>query len=450
MQVIPLERKIFNRNGFLMSRGREGMAIKISDVRLNKIKLCFESAPIGDIPGETCAQMERFRSKVKPGMTVAITVGSRGIANIAGIVRAIADSLKTFGAAPFIVPAMGSHGGATAEGQTAVLAGYGVTEEAMGVPIRSSMAVEALGEIPGIGSDPIKLYMDRNAYHADAVFIVNRVKVHTDFHGPNESGIAKMLVIGLGKHAQAMATHAYLVNGLRRFVPLVAEAIIASGKILGALAIVEDGYDQTSILQSVDAEHILEEDARLLIRARQLMPALPFAQLDLLMIDWLGKNISGTGIDPNIVGRIAIRGEADSKPEITTICLFDLTPESHGNAIGVGIADLIPQSLADKIDRKPTYENVLTSRFLCRGAIPLTLPTDKKTVVAGLSCCGCTNPKDLRLVRIRDTLHIDEIYVSDALLAEREGCTKTEILERGIPLEFDKDGALRKIGEITQ
>jgi hypothetical protein len=418
--------------------------IEVSDIRLNKIKVRFESAPIDDIPAETRAQMERFRPQVKPGMTVAITVGSRGIANIAVIVRAVADSLKTFGAAPFIVPAMGSHGGATAEGQTAVLAGYGVTEEAMGVPIRSSMAVEALGEIPGIGVDPIKLYMDKNAYQADAVFIVNRVKAHTDFHGPNESGIAKMLVIGLGKHAQALATHAYLVKGLRRFVPLVAKAIIASGKILGALAIVEDGYDQTSILQSVEAERIVEEDAGLLIRAKQLMPALPFTQLDLLMIDWLGKDISGTGLDPNIVGRIAIRGEADSKPEITTICLFDLTPESHGNAIGVGIADLIPQRLADKIERQPTYENILTSRFLCRGAIPMTLPTDRETIAAGLSCCGCTNPKDLRLARIRDTLHIDEIYVSDALLAELDGNTRTDVLERGIPLEFDKDGALKK------
>jgi len=385
--------------------------------------------------------MELFRQDAKSGMRVAITAGSRGIANIALIIKSVVRALRNYGAEPFVVPAMGSHGGATAEGQKEMLAGYGVTEDFVGAPILSSMEVQRVGTLPG--PEQLALYMDKHAFSADAVFVVNRVKAHTDFHGDNESGIAKMLSIGLGKHAQALATHDYLVGGLRSFVPRVAEAIVATRKILGALAIVEDGYDQTSILQAVKPGDIVRTDMELLKKSKAMMPTLPFREIQMLMVDYLGKNISGTGMDTNVIGRMGIRYEADASPRIQTICLFDITPESHGNALGIGLADIVPRALIDKVDWKATYENVCTSRFLCRGAAPVTLPTDKEVVDMGLFVCGHVEKETLRLARIRDTLHISEIYVSDALVNELSG--RGEVLESGVRLLFDENETLRKI-----
>jgi hypothetical protein len=344
---------------------------------------------------------------------------------------------------PFIIPAMGSHGGATAEGQKSTLAGYGITDATMGVPVISSMEVCKVGILPG--PEKLPLYMDKFAYDADAVFVVNRVKAHTDFHGTNESGIAKMLSIGLGKHAQAIITHDYLVNGLRDFIPRIAEYIVSTGKILGALAIVEDGYDQTAILRVVHPEDIVQVDAELLKVSKSMMPALPFTDIHLLLVDWMGKNISGTGLDPNIIGRVGIRGEIDSLPKINTICVFDITPESHGNALGIGLADIVPKSLVNKINWKSTYENVCTSRFLCRGATPVTLDTDRRVIEVGLSACGHANAKTLRMVRIGDTLHIDDIYVTDALLEEVIKNQRVKIVERKIPLIFGENGVLQKL-----
>ncbi|MDR3254995.1 MAG: DUF362 domain-containing protein [Synergistaceae bacterium] len=417
--------------------------MRSEDVLLNKLKVRFKNDPVADIPAETTRQMELFRSDVKAGKRIAITVGSRGIANISTIIKAVCDALKTFGARPFIVPAMGSHGGATAEGQKNVLAEYGVTEEAMGAPVLSSMAVEKIGALPG--SEGLPLYMDKNAYEADAVFVVNRVKAHTDFHADNESGIAKMLSIGLGKHAQALVTHGYLLDGLKNFTPRIAEAIVATGKILGALAIVEDGYDQISILRGAHPRDIVRVDSELLKISKSMMPTLPFENIHLLLVDWMGKNISGTGMDPNVIGRIGIRNAEDGTPRVNTICLFDITPESHGNALGIGLADLVPQSLTEKVDWRATYENVCTSRFLCRGATPVTLPTDRDVVDVGLSACGHAERETLRLVRIKDTLHIDEIWASDPMLDDIKDNLMVGIEERGVPLQFGEDGALKKL-----
>jgi hypothetical protein len=387
--------------------------------------------------------METFRGSVHEGSRVAVTVGSRGISNIAVIIKAVCDALKSQGIRPFIVPAMGSHGGATAEGQKALLSEYGIKEETMEVPVISSMEVHRIGTLPG--GEALPLYIDKNAFEADAIFVVNRVKAHTAFHGENESGIAKMLSIGLGKHAQAAVTHEYLVDGLRLFIPRIAEAIAATGKIMGALAIVEDGYDQTAILRSVRPEEIVSADAELLKISKSMMPSLPFSEIQLLAVDWMGKNISGTGMDPNIIGRIGIRGEVDTWPKIDTICVFDITPESLGNAVGIGLADLVPRSLVDKANWKATYENVFTSRFLCRAAIPVTLPTDREVMDMALSVCGRASPETLRMARIRDTLNIGEIYAADPLLEEIRGNGDVEIIERGIPLEFEEDGSIKKL-----
>ena len=418
--------------------------MKASELQLTKIRVRFQSAPIPDLEAAIDRELEKIRDGVKPGMTVALTVGSRGICSIDKVVRRVADQLKAMGAAPFIVPAMGSHGGATAEGQARVLADYGITEETMGVPVRSSMQVEKLGQLPE--NPDISLYMDKNAYQADKVFVINRVKPHTDFHGPNESGIVKMLVIGLGKQAQALAVHDYQIPGLRDYIPAVARSIIASGRILGALALVEDGYDQLSVVECVKPENIVEADHRLLELSRRMMPGLPFQKCDVLVVDRMGKNISGTGMDTNVVGRLRIEGAPnDEGPDIARICVLNLTEQSHGNGLGVGIADVVSKRLADQIDWDVTYENVLTSRFVERGFLPIVRKNDREAVNTALFTCGHVTPETVRFARIRDTLHLEEIYVSDALARELQGREDVEVLETGITLEFDADGTLSAI-----
>ncbi|MDR3231079.1 MAG: hypothetical protein LBT65_06550 [Synergistaceae bacterium] len=419
------------------------MALNAEQIELNRLKITFCSKPLADVPGAVASEMEKLRPRVGKGMRVAVATGSRGVSNIAVIVKAVVDSLISFGAEPFVIPAMGSHGGATGPGQKEMLAGYGITDEAMGVPVLSSMKVESLGVLPGEAALP--LFMDRYAFDADGVVVVNRVKAHTDFHGENESGIAKMLVIGLGKQAQATAVHEHMVKGLRTLIRPAAEAIVKTGKILGALGIVEDGYDKTSIVKAVGAAEIVEEDARLLKLSKEMMPRLPWDALDVLMVDMMGKDISGTGMDTNIIGRMNIRGEPDGKPEITRICLFGLTPQSHGNALGVGLADVIPQSLYDRIDWKATHENVLTSTFVERGFVPIVRPTDREALNTALRTCGCQNAGKLRLLRIRDTLHIDEAYATNALSAEAEGRSDVAVEERGVKLSFNGKGELRKL-----
>jgi hypothetical protein len=419
------------------------MSINISDIRLNKLKITFKSAPLNDITNKISSEMERIRPQIKRGMKIAISVGSRGIANISVIVKEVADLFKAYGAEPFIVPAMGSHGGATAEGQTALLEEYGITAETMGIPIISSMRVKSLGSLPD--NRNVSLCMDENAFNSDGVFIINRVKAHTDFHGPNESGIAKMLVIGLGKHKQALSIHEHMVGGLKEYIPKAAQAIVNTGKIIGALAIVEDGYDETSVIEAVLPEEIVKADSELLLLSKSMMPSIPFERFDILLVDWMGKNISGTGMDTNIIGRINIRGEVDQAPYITRICLFDITPECHGNALGIGLADIIPRKLYEKIDWHATYENVLTSRFVERGFTPIIQPADYDAVNTAIKTCGYRTLDTLKLVRIKDTLHIDEIYVTDSLLNEIKDSNNVIIVERNIPLQFNERGEIIRL-----
>ncbi len=411
-----------------------------NELRLNRITVAFTSRAVADAAAETRAQLAALKGNVRPGMRIALAVGSRGIDRLADVVRGAAAEIKSWGAAPFIVPAMGSHGGATAEGQEAVLASYGITEQSVGAPILSSMEVASLGPLPG--HPAVHVYMDKHAHEADFVIAVNRVKAHTDFHGEHESGIAKMLVIGLGKHAQALACHAFLADGLRTYTPLVAEEVIRSGKVLGAVGLVEDGHDQLSIIRAVPADQIMRTDAELLLESKRMMPRLPFHQCDVLLLLQMGKNISGTGMDTNVIGRVRIHGQPDQKPDITCVCVFDLTPESHGNALGVGLADIVPQRLADAIDWEPTYQNVLTSRFLERGFLPIVRKDDREVVAAALRSSGRQELAHVRLALARNTLHISELFVSDALLAELEGRPGIEVLARGVSVGFDGSGAI--------
>ena len=381
--------------------------------RLIKARQTFAAERLDDIEGAVRQEIDHSGIPIPAGASIAITAGSRGIANIDRIIRAVVDTLKARSARPFIVPAMGSHGGATAEGQIELLAGYGITEAAVGAPVRSSMEVVELPQ----GALGHKLYQDRLAHEADGIIVINRVKVHTDFHADTESGLLKMCVIGLGKHRQALAIHRYGIHGIRDLVPPAAEQVIRSSRILLGLGIVENAYDQTALIRAVIPEQMRREEMKLLEISRQNRPRLPVDRLDLLIVDQMGKEISGSGMDTNIIGRMGIRGEPEPAcPDIHTLVVTDLSPASHGNALGIGLADFITRRLYNKIDFRETYENILTSTFTDRGRIPIIAETDLQAVRYAMRTWGPVDAVEASIIRIKNTLHLDELYVSQPVL----------------------------------
>jgi hypothetical protein len=407
-------------------------------LELVKVRQRFPRPRIEDVAADVVKELALMRHHIHEGDSLALTVGSRGIANLALIVRTMVTQLQQWGAKPFIIPAMGSHGGGTAEGQLEVLASYGVTQEAMGCPVRSSLET---AELTPAGARN-RVFMDRHAYDADGVILLNRVKLHTDFHGPHESGLVKMAVIGLGKHRQAMEIHSWGVYGLRHLIPWTAEQILATGKIRFGLALVENAYDETMQVKSLAADEIMREEPALLDLARANMPQIPVDAVDVLMIDRMGKDISGAGLDPNIIGRNLIRDEPEpERPRIKAITIHDLTEASHGNAVGMGLADVISRRLFDKIDLQATNENTVTSSFLLRGKIPVVAPDDATAYAYALRSCGSMGEAGPRVLRIRDTLHLSELYVSAAVLAEIRDHAEIEVV--GSPTAaFDPDSAL--------
>jgi hypothetical protein len=409
------------------------------DLQLTRTRVRFPRPRIDDVVDVVRRQLQAYRSIFPAGGSIAVAVGSRGIANIGAIVRAAVSSLAEAGLRPFVVPAMGSHGGATADGQAQLLADYGVSPDALGCDVRSSMDVVALDR----GGLPHQLFMDRHAHGADGILLINRVKPHTDFHGRYESGLAKMAVIGLGKEQQAIEMHRFGVPGLRDGVPRAAAHVLATGKILAGLAIVENAYDETMLVEVVRADELLAREPELLEIARAHMPRLAVDALDVLVVDRLGKNISGTGLDTNVIGRMRIAGEPEpASPCITTIVVTDLTDASHGNATGTGLADVITKRLFDKIDVGVTYTNVFTSGFPERGKIPIVAPTDADAYACALRACGVIAPGAERVARIQDTLHLGEIDLSDAALAGVRG--REDVTIEGGPVSaFDASGRLR-------
>jgi hypothetical protein len=407
-------------------------------LKLTKIRQLLERPVLTDIQSALRDELERMGPLIMPSAQIAIAVGSRGIANSVEIVSATVEFVKARGATPFIIPAMGSHGGATAEGQTDVLRGYGITEGSVGAPIRSSMDVVELTQ----DGDPNRVFMDRIAHESDGVILVNRVKPHTDYHGPYESGMAKMSVIGLGKHRQALEIHSFGVFGLRELIPPTAQRVLATGKILFGVAIVENAYDETMLIKGLKAGEIMQEETRLLDIAKANMPRLPVEEIDVLIVDRLGKDISGCGMDPNIIGRMMIRGEAEPEsPRIRSIVVTDVTEGSHGNALGIGLADVITRSLYDKIDLPAMYENIVTSSFLERGKIPIIADNDATAYAYARRSCGRLAEGGERVMRIRDTLHLGEVYVSEAILQDLGGRSDIEILGRTTDA-FGPDGRL--------
>ena len=352
-----------------------------------------------------------FGSADVAGRRIAVGLGSRGVANYALVARRIVDWLRRHGAQPFIVPAMGSHGGATAEGQREVLAGWGITPESMGVPVRATMEAVELG---AAGDPPVRVFMDRNAYEADAVLVVNRVKPHTDFHGPVESGLIKMAVIGLGKRRGAEAIHFHGVFGLAHLIRPAFDVVRASGKLLGGVALVEDGREQTAAVRAARAADIPSVEAQCLAQARLNMASLPLDQIDVLVLDEIGKEISGTGMDTNVVGRIGIAGVAEPEaPRVRRIVVLGLTEASHGNALGIGLADVTTRRFERQVDHEVTNANVLTSTFLERGRMPLVAADDAEALRWAIHTCGAT-VRDAAVVRVRNTLALETLLLSQA------------------------------------
>ncbi|HLJ97058.1 MAG TPA: lactate racemase domain-containing protein [Gemmataceae bacterium] len=390
---------------------------------------------IPDVAGEVRRQWQQssLRQRIHRGDRVAVAVGSRGIANLAVIVRATLESLRDLGAQPFIVAAMGSHGGGTPEGQRQILADYGVREDLLRVPVRTEMATVQIGT--NRWGDPV--YWDKNAWEADAVVTVSRIKPHTDFRGRHESGIVKMLAIGLGKRDGAAQHHRWGVRGLRDMLPDSARVIVDKSRFAAGLAVLENAQEETAVLQVVDRDALWDEESRLLERARAIMGRLPFAQLDLLVIGEIGKNYSGAGIDPNVVGRLLIEGEPEMEsPHITRICALDLSPESHGNGTGVGIADLTTDRLLAAIDPVPFRMNNLTACFLWRSKLPFSFPTDRACIEAGLATCWQPNPAAVRLAVIPNTLELAELWVSPPLAEEAQRMPGLERIGPPRPMPF--------------
>ncbi len=370
------------------------------------------------------------------GKRIALGFGSRGIASIDLIARKLVALVKDSGGQPFIVPAMGSHGGGTPAGQIEVLDGLGISEATVGCPIHATMEVVNTG-ITSVG---MPAFLDKNAAEADGLIITNRTKVHTDFRGPHESGLLKMLAIGLGKETGARTIHQQGTVGLRDYMPIVAKHLIANCNFVAGFGVVEDGYHTVAQLEGFTPDTVVEGDQRLLRRSRELMPSLPVDEIDVLIIDEMGKNISGAGMDTNIIGRWMVEGEPEPEsPRIKRIAILDLTPESHGNATTYGLADFMSRKLFDKIDFPVTIKNMFTSGFLLRCRMPLVFESDEETIKAALFDAFRSDPsqiRDARVMRIKNTLELENLWVSANIAAELDGRAAVSVSEQAASLAF--------------
>jgi len=372
------------------------------------------------------------------GRRIAVTAGSRGIANLREIVRAICTWLKAQGAQPFVFPAMGSHGGGTAEGQRRILEDYGVTAEQVGAEIRSSMETVCIGTTP----EGFKVFMDRNAWEADGVVVLNRIKPHTDFSGKIESGLLKMMAVGMGKLDGATQTHRQgWKYGFERIIRSLSGATIASGKILCGLSVIENEFHQICAVRANRPEEIVANEERDLARARTLVPRIPVPAFQVLMVDEVGKNISGAAMDTKVVGRV-VKLEPGEAPEIGLIYARDLTSESEGNAIGIGLADLMHERLFRKIDLQKTHVNARVSLWPPMARLPFFLPSDREALDVGLGYLGRPEPEEQSLVWIRNTLNLGRIAVSEALVPQVAVLSGWRLAPESFAPQFDEQGDL--------
>jgi hypothetical protein len=407
--------------------------------KMVRVRQTFPRPRIADIPNAVSTTLGEAALRVKRGDTVAVGAGSRGIANIDVIVGATVRWLKELGARPFVFPAMGSHGGGTAEGQLSVLEHYGITEGTMGCPIRATMEVVQVGEALGL-----PVWCDKLASEADWIGIVNRVKPHTDFKGSIESGLFKMMTIGLGKHKGAIQYHrANIHHGYETVITSVGREMLAKARIGFGVGIVENGHDETAVIEAFSPEALESGERRLLKSAREWMARLPFSPIDVLIVEEMGKNISGAGMDTNVIGRPSNPHEPfPNEPKILWIVTLDLTEESYGNAVGIGNADFTTRRLVEKIDMKPTLINAVTACAPGGAKVPATFDSDREAVETALSCIGLTPPDKARVIRIKNTLMLSEIEVSEAYMADVAKRADLTAIGDAVPLPFDAAGRL--------
>jgi hypothetical protein len=410
-------------------------------LKMIPVRQKFPASPSLDVRAELRRQ---FRPALKPGARIAVGAGSRGITNLAAVVAETVAILKDAGAKPFIVPAMGSHGGATPEGQLQILAEYGVTEAAMGAPFRPSMETVSLGST----EDGVDVRFSREAIESDGIVVINRVKPHTDFGGPLGSGIIKMIAIGFGKQAGAAAYHAAASRlGMERIIRTVSKVVLPRVPILAGIALLEDTFHATARIAVLPPGDIEPREVELQTEARRLMPRLPFDEVDLLIIDWIGKNISGAGMDPNITGR-GVHGytsklsEQTRRPILHRVYVRDLTPESHGNAIGIGMADFTTTRLVRSIDAAATSMNALTALSINSFKIPMAFDTDREAIRRILETVPLTSGRAHRIVRIQDTLSLEKVEVSESYADELKKRPDLEPLGPARDMAFDPQGNL--------
>jgi len=408
-----------------------------------RVRQTVQQPAVADVPA-TIAQAirsSRISERVKPGGTIALTVGSRGIAGIDQIARAAVETLRALGFQPFVVAAMGSHGGGTADGQRALLAEFGVTEAFLGCPIRSEMDTVVLGT-DGFG---LPIHFDRNAFEADGIVLLNRIKPHTSFTGRYESGLLKMLTIGLGKRQGAAHVHKLGLPGLKRMLPEVGTFLLSRTPVALGLALLENAEEHTARVVAVEPEELLDVEPRLLDESRELMARLPFDQIDVLIVGELGKNYSGTGLDPNVIGRQRVETMPDlPRPIVTRLAVLDLSEETRGNGLGIGLADLTTERLVRALDPTPMRVNSMTSNFLTRARVPLALPSDRDVITSCLDTCWRIHRDEARVVLIPNTLELTTLYVTAPLAAEVESNPHLSFESPFAPLPFDAAGTLNQ------
>lgn len=413
--------------------------------RLVRIRQTFERPRVPEIGTSVGLALDplNLSKRIKPGQSVALTAGSRGIAHIPEILRATADYLKKLGARPFLVPTMGSHGGGTAEGQAKILHSYGITEQAVGVPIRASMEVIEVGKT----TEGFPVYLDRHASEADHIGVVARVKPHTAFHGPIESGLLKMMMIGLGKHVGALAYHRILLEyPYDQVVRSVGRTMLSRAPIAFGLAVVENAYDELALLEGVPPDQVETREERLLVLARRLLAKLPWARADLLIIDEIGKDISGSGMDTNIVGRKRAarlqQATIADMPEMRLIYVRGLSARTHGNAAGIGLADFTTNRLVQSMNYQATVINCLTAGYPEGAFVPVHFETDREVFDAALAIIGTRAPQEGRVMRIRNTLNLEEMEVSEPCLDLPDRKTQFEPIGATRTLALDGAGNL--------
>lgn len=411
--------------------------------KLVRIRRNFPDRGLADIAAAVRGEMEAadWAQRVPGGSRIAVGVGSRGIRNIAVIVKAVADYWKSRGVKPFIVPVMGSHGAATAEGQADVLAHYGITEASMGAPVESSLDVVPIGRT----GEGIDVSMDRNAFESDGVMLCGRVKWHTDFEGALESGIHKMMAIGLGKWEGAKRYHCWAVRiGMEAVIRSVGETVIDTGKMLGGLAIMEDAHHNTAEVYALGVAGMAEREAELLARVKSWKANIPAANVDFLILDEIGKEISGAGMDTKVVNRSVDLGPNrwNGVPRVGRIFVRGLSALSYGNATGMGMADVANDRLLESVNLEATWVNGLTASTTQPGFTPIHFPTDRECIERVLPTCGHLDTRDCSLVWIRNTMRLGDLMVSENLLPELRGNPEIEILGDAQALPFDASGNL--------